>query len=63
LLGLFPDLELVSRLSAADAISGSQVTLGEIARRFGATYERRHGHHMRPEEIRTLRALAACLTN
>ncbi len=62
LLGLFPDLELATRLSGTDTISGSQVTLGEIARRFGAAYEARHGHRMRPEEVRTLRALAACRT-
>jgi hypothetical protein len=61
-LGLFPDLELAGRLSAADTISGPQLTLGEIARRFGAAYEARHGHRMRPEEVRTLRALAACRT-
>ena len=62
LLGLFPDLELATRLSGTDTISGSQVTLGEIARRFGAAYEARHGHRMRPEEVRTLRAMAACRT-
>jgi hypothetical protein len=62
LLGRFPDLELAGRLSGSDKISDSQLTLGEIARRFGAAYEARHGHRMRPEELRTLRALAACRT-
>ena len=52
LLGLFPDLELASRLGATDTISGPQLTLGEIARRFGAAYEARHGQRMRPEEVR-----------
>jgi hypothetical protein len=62
LRGVFPDLELAARLSGSDTISGSHLTLGEIARRFGAAYEDRHGHRMRPEEIRTLRSLAACRT-
>jgi hypothetical protein len=60
--GLLPDLHFGSRWSAASTISGPELTVGEIARRFGATYLKQHGHHLRGEEIRILHSLAACRT-
>ena len=60
--GLLPDTQLRQRLYSTDVLEGESVTLGEIARRFGATYESRRRGKMRDEEFRALRAIAACRT-
>jgi hypothetical protein len=57
-----PDLSLATRLWGGATLEGAAVTLGEIARRFGASYEQRHRGQLRDEEFRALRSIAACRT-
>lgn len=57
-----PDLSLAVRLRKPSTLEEAAVTMGEIARRFGASYEEHHRGQMRDEEFRTLRSMAACRT-